>query len=257
MGARIIAAIAWQTFTEARRNKVFYSVFFFGLVVVLNSVLFTEVTIVALDRILKDTGIAVINLTALLLTIFAGVGIINREIDRRTIYSIIAKPIPRYYFVVGKYLGLLGVTLATSSLMFMGLLAVMVAFKTPVTGAVFAGYYGIILEMSVLAAFALLCSSFTSSFVSAFCTIAVFVSGHVSGELLFYANKSQSLLFKSVGRVLYYAVPNLERFNLKLAVTYDLAVPAVDLAWMAMYGSFYVAAFLLGSVVVFSNRDFR
>lgn len=257
MNARIPLAIAGQTFTEARRNKIFYSIFFFALVIILNSVLFTEVTIVSVDRILKDTGIAAINIFALILTIFTGVGIINREIDRRSIYAILAKPTPRYAFILGKYLGLLSITLATSALMLLGLVAVMISFKTPVHDALFAGYLGIVVEAAVIGAFAVLCSSFTSSLISAFFCIALFISGHLSGELLFYLRKLDSEFLRTLGRVLYYLVPNLERFNFKLNVTYDLSVAGSTLLSMTLYGLTYVVAFLVGAVVVFSNRDFR
>ena len=96
-----ILTIAAQTFTEARRNRVFYSLFLFALVVVLSSVIFTEVTTTTMDRVLKDTGLAAINVFALALTIFAGVGIINREIDRRSIYTVLAKPVSRFRYILG------------------------------------------------------------------------------------------------------------------------------------------------------------
>src|SRR5688572_30206335 len=104
-----ILTIARQTLTEARRNKVFYSIFLFALIVILNSTLFTEVTITTMDRVLKDTGMAAINIFALALTVFTGVGVINREIDRKSLFAVIAKPIGRYEFIVGKYLGLLAI----------------------------------------------------------------------------------------------------------------------------------------------------
>jgi Cu-processing system permease protein len=254
---RIILAIAGQTFTEARRNKVFYSLFFFALLVVVTSVLFTEVTIVTMDRVLKDTGIAAINVFALALTIFTGVGVINREVDRRSIYTVIVKPIPRYVFILGKYLGLLCIAIATSGAMFLGLLVVMALYQTPITTAVFAGYLGILLETAVIGAFAVLCSTFTSSFISAVLCVAVYLSGHMSSDLLWYANKAGSELVKAFCRGLYYVVPNLERFNFKVHVTYDLAIGSGDLFSMGAYGLTYVGSFLIAAVVVFSNRDFR
>jgi ABC-type transport system involved in multi-copper enzyme maturation permease subunit len=254
---RYILTIAGQTFTEARRNKVFYSIFLFALVVVLNSYLFTEVTITTMDRVLKDTGMAAINIFALALTVFTGVGVINREIDRKSIFSVIAKPIARYQFIVGKYVGLLAMMLATCGIMFLCLLVVMVGYRTPIHSSAFVGFYGIFLEVAVLGAFAVLCSSFTSSFVSAFMTVAIFVSGHLSSELRFFATKSPSPAVKAVGNAIYYAVPNLERFNFKYHVTYDVAVEAGTLLLTTSYALAYVVAFLVASVVIFSQRDFR
>lgn len=252
-----ILVIAAQTFTEARRNKVFYSIFLFALIVILNSYIFTEVTITTVDRMIKDTGIAAINIFALALMVFTGIGVINREIDRRSIYAVVAKPIGRYEFIVGKYLGLLAMMLATCGLMFAGLLIALHSFKTPITEAVFLGLLGIFLEVAVLGAFAVLCSTFTNSFVSGFMTAAMFISGHLSAELKFFAAKSDSSVVRTVGEGLYLLVPNLERFNYKYHVAYDLTVSASSLGMNGLYALGYVAAFLTGAVVIFSQRDFR
>lgn len=257
MDARTIFSIAWQTFTEARRNRVFYSLFFFALVVVANSLLFTEVTIVAVDRMLKDTGIAAINVYALMLTVFIGVGIINREVDRRSIYAVVTKPIRRHSYILGKYLGLLAIGVTTTLIMFACLLVVMKVYKCPIHPSIFAGLLGIFAEMAVLGAFAVLCSSFTASLVSAFLCVAVFISGHISSELLFFSNKFEHEWARAAGRAIFYIVPNLERFNFKTQVTYDLPVSGGELLSMGTYGLAYVASFLIAASLVFSRRDFR
>ncbi len=257
MAATHILTIAQQTFTEARRNRVFYSIFLFALVVVMSSYLFTEVTITTMDRVLKDTGMAAINVFAIALVIFTGIGVINREIDRKSIFPVIAKPIGRHEYILGKYLGLLGIIVATCGAMFVCLLLVMLAYRTPIHPATFAGVYGVFLEVAVLGALAILCSSFTNSFVSAFICVAVFVSGHLSGELQFFANKSDSAMIRSIGNAIYYFVPNLERFNFKYNVTYDVSVGAEQLLEVGLFALLFVAAFLVASVTIFSRRDFK
>jgi len=208
--------------------------------------------------VLKDTGMAAINIFAIALTVFTGVGVINREIDRRSVYSVITKPIARFEFILGKYVGLILVTLATCGIMFLGLLLALKLYRTPIHPSVFAGFAGILLEVSVLGAFAVLCSSFTSSFVSAFLCVAVFVSGHLSAELLAsVAKRSTSAFMKVLGPAIYYTVPNFERFNFKYQVTYDVDVSMSTLGSVTAYALAYVAAFLVASAVVFSNRDFR
>jgi ABC-type transport system involved in multi-copper enzyme maturation permease subunit len=251
-----VFAIAGQTLTEARRNRVFYSVFLFGLVVVLNSVIFTEVTSTTMDRVLKDTGLAAINLFALALAVFTGVGIVNREIDRKSIYTILAKPISRFGYILGKYLGLLAIILATSTAMFVAFLVVLKGYKTPIHAGIFLGFFGIVLEVMVLGAIAVLCSSFTNSFVSAFICVAIYVSGHLSGEFLHAARKSGPL-GRAMGEFIYYVIPNLERFNFKYQATYDLMVSERALATVLVFGLAYVCAALAAAVLVFSRRDFR
>lgn len=257
MPAQRILTIAGQTLTEARRNKVFYSIFLFALFVILNSSIFTEVTITTIDRMIKDTGIAAINIFALALVVFTGIGVINREIDRRSIYAVVAKPIARYEFIAGKYLGLLAMMLATCGIMFLGLLIALKSFKTPITESVFLGFWGIFLEVAVLGALAVLCSTFTSSFVSGFITAAVFISGHLSAEMYYFSQRSPSGLVRTVGGALFYTIPNLERFNFKYHVTYDLVVGVGQIFRSGLYALVYVAAFLIAAVAVFSRRDFR
>lgn len=258
MIARRIIAIAGQTLTEARRNRVFYSIFLFALIVILNSYIFTEVTITTMDRVLKDTGIAAISIFALALTVFTGVGVINREVDRRNLYVVLSKPLARYEFIVGKFLGLLAIMLSTCGVMLVCLLLVLIGYKTPIHSSTFVAFYGIFLEVSILGAFAVLCSSFTSSFISAFMCVALFVSGHLSGEMRFAANKvTATAWFKVIGNGLYYLLPNLERFNFKYQLTYDVLVPGPTLVAISGYAFCYVAAFLTASVVIFSQRDFR
>jgi ABC-type transport system involved in multi-copper enzyme maturation permease subunit len=252
-----VITIAAQTFTEARRNRVFYSLFLFALVVVLSSVLSTEVTIATVDRMLKDTGLAAINVFVLALTIFTGVGIINREIDRKSIYSILAKPISRLEFIVGKYLGLLAIGLVTSAVMFVGLLLTLKGYKTPIHTGIFLGYLGVVLEAMVLGAIAVLCSSFTTAFISAFICGAVFISGHISTEFYRAVQHSDSPVRRAIGQGVYYLVPNLERFNFKYQATYDLTVPGPALLMVVAFALAYVAAALLGAVIVFNRRDFR
>lgn len=252
-----ILTIAAQTFTEARRNRVFYSLFLFALVVVLSSVLSTEVTIATVDRMLKDTGLAAINVFVLALTIFTGVGIVNREIDRKSIYPILAKPVSRLDYIVGKYLGLLAIALVTSGVMFLGLLVVLVGYKTPIHAGIFLGYLGVLLEAMVLGAIAVLCSSFTTSFISAFICGAVYISGHISTEFYRAVQHSDSALRRVIGQGVYYLVPNLERFNFKYQATYDLNVPGPALLMVITFAVAYTAAALLGAVTVFNRRDFR
>ena len=252
-----IFSIAHQTLTEARRNKIFYSIFLFALVVILNSYLFTEVTITTLDRVLKDTGVAAISVFALALTIFTGIGVINREIDKKNIFPIIAKPIARYEFIVGKFLGLLAMMVSTCGLMFVCLLLALVSYRTPITPSLWLGALGVFLEVCVLGAFALLCSTFTNSFASAFMTFALFISGHLSAELYRFALKSSSDFVHYMGQGLFYVVPNLERFNFKYNVTYDVPVAGNILAMTVGYAGLYTAVFLVAAVLVFSRRDFR
>ena len=249
--------IAFNTFREARRNRIFYSVLFFAVILILFSVLFTEVTFVAMDRILRDTGFAIINLFSAAIAIFLGVGMVNREIERKTIYTVISKPMPRWAFIVGKAVGLLLTLVATTGLMFLGFLATLWSYRSPIEPVLLQPLYTLFLEMSVLVAFSIFCSSWTSSGLSAFFSGGLFIIGHLARDIRHFGGLSHSEFVQRASALLYWALPDLERFNLKATVTYLVPVSTQGLLRLTAYGVLWCGVFLLAAVTLFQRRDFR
>ena len=168
----------------------------------------------------------------------------------------LAKPVSRFGYILGKWLGLVSIILATSTMMFVGLLLVMKLYKTDIHAGIFLGFLGVLLEVMVLGAVAVLCSTFTTSFISAFICAAVYFSGHLSTEFLRVVRKSHGAR-RMIGEAIYYLVPNLERFNFKYHATYDVTVASTTLLAVVLFGLAYAGAALLGAVIVFQRRDFR
>ncbi|MFN0061984.1 MAG: ABC transporter permease [Myxococcaceae bacterium] len=249
--------IALNTFREARRNRVFYSILLFAVLLILFSVLFTEVTFVAQDRILRDVGFATINLFGVGMAIFLGIGMVNREIERKTIYTVISKPVPRWAFVVGKDLGLLLTVGATVGLMFGGFLLTLLSYRSPIEWVLLQPLYTLFLELAVLTAFAVFCSTWTSSALSAFLTAGLFVIGHFAQDIRDFGARSQTEMIRLGSSLLYHALPDLERFNLKHAVAYLKPVPLTDLGLLTVYATLWSAVFLLAAIWVFRQRDLR
>ncbi len=253
---RLMLVVASQTFRDARRNKIFYATFAFALLVVANATLFTEVTITELDRILVDAGFAVISVFALLLTVFVGVGIINREIDRKSSYVVVSRSLPRSAYIVGKYLGLLAIVWFATAVLLLVFVAVMVAYKAPVSATLLWAYMGLLGETAVVGAFAVLCSCVASSVVSAFASGVMLVGGHLVENMHAWTSRgAASALSRTLGNVVYYTLPNLERLSFKTELTYQL--PVYGLAPALLYAMTYVAFFMAIAVVAFSRRDFR
>jgi hypothetical protein len=132
----------------------------------------------------------------------------------------------------------------------------MKSYKTDIHPGIFLGFLGVLLEVMVLGAVAILCSTFTTSFISAFICAAVYFSGHLSTEFLRVVRKSHGVR-RFVGEAIYYLVPNLERFNFKYNATYDVTVASGTLLAVVLFGLAYSGAALLGAVIVFQRRDFR
>jgi ABC-type transport system involved in multi-copper enzyme maturation permease subunit len=246
-----------MTFLEARRNKVTWSILFFCLVLVLNSFLTQEVTFAAYDRLLRDVGLAAINLFGLLLSVFLGVSAVTREIERRTVYLILSKPVSRAQYLVGKLLGVWITIVASLSMMMFVFVIENMALGAPVKPVMFQAFWLMLVEFLLITSFSILASTFTSSLLSAFMSCGLFVIGHLSSDLHFFGRKSQSELMKHLGAGLFYILPDLEKLNLKTAASLLSPVAAESVIASTFYGLLYVGAFFAMSLAVFTRKDLR
>lgn len=251
-----ILSISLNTFRENLREKLLYNLLFFALLMIGSSILLSRLTLGDHHRLILDLGLASINLFGVLIAIFVGIGLVSKEIDRKTIYTIVSKPIPRYAFLLGKYCGLVITLLANTAVMVLGLLAVLQVMGVPITGLFFKSLVLIFLELMVITAVALLFSTFTSSSLSAIFTLAIYVIGHLSGDLKEFAKKLDAISQMMINAI-YYTIPNLERFNLKGHVIHHLDFGATDMTLTVVYGLTYAAFLLVLASIIFQRRDFQ
>lgn len=251
-----ILSIATNTFRENLREKLLYNLLFFALLMIGSSILLSRITLGDHHRLILDLGLASINLFGVLIAIFVGIGLVSKEVDRKTIYTIVSKPIPRYEFLLGKYCGLVITLFANTVVMVVGLLIVLQVMDVPITSLVFKSLALIFLELMVITAVAVLFSTFTSATLSAIFTLAVYVIGHLSGDLKEFAKKLDEVS-ETVVNAIYYTLPNLERFNLKGHVIHHLDFGLADMALTLAYGLTYAAFLLLLASVIFQRRDFQ
>jgi ABC-type transport system involved in multi-copper enzyme maturation permease subunit len=251
-----ILSIAVNTFRENLREKLLYNLLFFALLMIGSSILLSRITLGDYHRLILDLGLASINLFGVLIAIFVGIGLVSKEVDRKTIYTIVSKPIPRYEFLLGKYCGLVITLFANTIVMVVGLLIVLQVMDVPITSLVFKSLALIFLELMVITAVAVLFSTFTSATLSAIFTLAVYVIGHLSGDLKEFAKKLDEVSQMAVNAI-YYTLPNLERFNLKGHVIHHLDFGMADMALTLAYGLTYAAFLLLLASIVFQRRDFQ
>jgi ABC-type transport system involved in multi-copper enzyme maturation permease subunit len=251
-----ILSIAVNTFRENLREKLLYNLLFFALLMIGSSILLSRITLGDYHRLILDLGLASINLFGVLIAIFVGIGLVSKEVDRKTIYTIVSKPIPRYEFLLGKYCGLVITLFANTVVMVVGLLIVLQVMDVPITSLVFKSLALIFLELMVITAVAVLFSTFTSATLSAIFTLAVYVIGHLSGDLKEFAKKLDEVSQMAVNAI-YYTLPNLERFNLKGHVIHHLDFGLTDMALTSAYGLTYAAFLLLLASVIFQRRDFQ
>ena len=251
-----VMAVAKNTFRETIRDKILYHLVFFALLLIGSSVLLGTLTIGEQARIVNDLGLAAINLVAVIIAIFIGVGLVSREIERRTIYTILARPITRIQFVLGRYIGLAGIVTVNIAIMFAMFLATIWLSGFATHAALFQAVQLILVESLVVMAIALLFSTFSSATLSASMTIGLYIVGHLTSDLKAIAEKSASQVAKAVMTGLYYLCPNLEVLNIKgqAASGVSLAIKAQVLATGS--GVLYAGLLLLAACLIFQRREF-
>jgi ABC-type transport system involved in multi-copper enzyme maturation permease subunit len=251
-----VYAIAANTFREAIRNKVLYSLVFFALVMIFSSAILGQLSLHEEVKLVKDFGLTCISGFGVLIAIFIGVNLVYKELERRTVFVLMPKPIRRYEFILGKYLGI-GGTLAVLVVVMTGFLYLLLAtYDEPFDATLGKAILLIYMEILVMTAVAVLFSSFSSPFLSGFFTLGVFVLGRLSVDLRGLTAKVQSValdyLIVGISRIL----PNLEGFNISGKVVHKAYVSWSYVGYSLGYGLLYVSIVLLIATLLFNRRDF-
>lgn len=252
-----ITVIALNTFREALRDKILYNLVFFGLLLIGSSILLGALTMGERAKIIQDIGLASINLFGVLIAIFVGIGLVSKEIEKRTIYSIIAKPIPRYQFLLGKYAGLSLTLFVNVSIMVAGFFLTLLVGQAGLEPALLKAIGLIFMELLVITAVAVMFSTFTTPTLSAIFTVAIYVIGHLTSDLRVLGGKLHNDLAKAVLDGFYYTLPNLETFNVKGPAVHGMPIEPIYLITAVAYGATYGAVILILACVIFQCRDFK
>ena len=248
--------VAGNTFRETIRDKILYNLVLFAFLLIGASVLLGTLTIGEQARIVNDLGLAAINLVAVVVAIFVGIGLVTKEIERRTIYTILSRPITRVQFILGKYIGLGFIVIANVAIMFGMFLVTVWLSGNPIYGSLFQAVQLILVETWLVMAIALFFSTFSTSILSATLTIGLYIIGHLTGDLKAIAEKSDNPLTESVMAALYYLCPNLEMLNVKGQAAGGNLVELGYQATATAYGLLYAGILLTGACLIFQRRDF-
>lgn len=260
--------IALNTFREAVRDRVLYNILFLAVGLALFSVLLGEWSVFDRIYVIKSVSLTVMSLSGLLISVFAGIGLVQKEIQRRTVLTLLAKPLYRGEFLAGKYLGLLAVVAVHVSL-----LAGVLGILLKATGAspdliLLQAVYLVFWEMALVLAMAVLFSTFSSPLLSAVFTLGLYVAGHMSNQIQeqvkfayrmsgdgSIAHDYAGLLWKTA-QILHWTLPGLYRFNVSQQVVHGIALSPAYLIWNSLYAVGFVVAFLSVAGWWFGRRDF-
>jgi ABC-type transport system involved in multi-copper enzyme maturation permease subunit len=252
-----IVSIAANTFRETIRNKILYAILAFALVVIGLSYFLADLSVGELTRIIADVGLACIHFFGVIIAVFIGITLVNQEMDRRTIFLILSKPVRRWEFVVGKVAGL-SATLFLITLVMAGVLFLIhAAYGGRPEAGIFVASAGIFMELVLLTCLASLFSTFTTPVLSAIFTLAMFLVGHVSKDLLFFGGRSQLPAVRWLSEGIFYGLPNLENFNWKNEVVYGKVRSAMLLLDAGGYLLLYGGAVMLLACLLFARKDFK
>jgi ABC-type transport system involved in multi-copper enzyme maturation permease subunit len=252
------------------RDKVLYNLVLFAILLIGASYVLGQLTAGQDVKIIKDLGLTATSVFGLFIAVFIGIGLVSKEVERRSIYSLLSKPIRRPQLVLGKYAGLtltLAINIAVMAAALYAVLfymswgtspAVQRAWDAPALDPRLMVAIGLIfLELALVTAVALFFSTFSTPILSAAFTFGLFIVGHFSADLRNLDQVVESPAVGRLARAIYWIVPNLAQFDVKDQVVHGIAVPAGYVAVAAAYAVVYAALLLSISGLVFSRRDFK
>ncbi|MBP1635532.1 MAG: ABC-type transport system involved in multi-copper enzyme maturation, permease component [Acidobacteria bacterium] len=265
-----LPAIALSVFRESVRDKVFYNLLLFAVVLVAASLLVGTTTAGQDVKIIKDLGLAATSLFGVFIAVFVGINLVWKEVERRSVYSLLSKPVRRHALVLGKYLGL-GLTLLVNvSVMALALYAVLAymnwsfpenirrSWEAPALDpALLVAFLLILAQLLVVTAVALFFSTFSSPMLSAVFTFGLYVVGHFNADLKHFEAIVGSRPVAWLARTLYYVLPNLAPFDVKAQVVHGQPIAAGYVGLTLLYAAVYSGMLLGAASLVFARRDLK
>jgi ABC-type transport system involved in multi-copper enzyme maturation permease subunit len=255
-----VAVVALNTFREAVRDRVLYNLVFFALVMIAASILVGQVSIGIEEMVIVTLGLSAISVIGLLIAVFIGVGLVSKEMDKRTLYALLAKPVRRWEFLLGKFGGLV-LTLTVNTLaMAAGLFLALKLVKTSadiLEASVLVAVYFIVLKLALVVALALLFSCFTTPLLSILYTAGLYIAGLFVTEMRNYQSETMSRALQTLLRWLSYLLPNFENFDVMAAAAHGRVIPRTLIAQNTAYAAVYCGVLLVVAAVIFTRRNLK
>lgn len=258
MNSRIFH-IATNTFREAVRDRVLYNLIAFALLLTGTAVLVGQISIDIERLVVINLGLTAVSLFGLVIAIFIGIGLVSKEIDKRTLYTVLSRPVRRWEFIAGKFVGLSGTLVVNTFFMAIGVFAALLYVSHHIQGSdasLLVALYFIVLQFFIITALALLFSSFSSPLLSAIFAFALFVIGSFAEDLRGFARLTHGITrWLATGAA--YVVPNFSALNVISQVAHGDAVSSQLVLFNTAYALVYTAAILSGAVLIFEYRNLK
>lgn len=255
-----IGIVAWNTFREAVRDRVLYNLVFFALLMMAAAVLVGQISIDIEKTVIISLGLTAVSVIGLLIAVFIGVGLVSKEMDKRTLYALLAKPVSRWQFLWGKFGGLLLTLAVNTAAMAAGLFLVLLYVKHSLErsdAGILVAVYFILLKLALVVALALLFSCFTTQLLAILFTAGLYVSGLFVLDMRTVQSPQMTEAMKTFLRWLSYLLPNFQNFDVMAAVAHGRAVPGALILQNSVYTLLYCVIVLFAAGIIFSRRNLK
>ena len=250
-------AIARNTFLEARRDRAQWILGLYGLIVLGGGVVLSPLAMGEGFRVTRDLGLAAMSLVGVILLVLVGAGMVQKEVDRRTVLTVLAKPIRRHEFLLGKYLGLMAMVTLVFAGMIVLLGAVLLLVEGKIHPAVLAAAGFTYFELMVMTAVVVGFSCFVTPALAGMFTLTIFIMGHFAADLLRFAETVESQFLAVTAHGVYFLLPHLDAFNLRAEAAYGILPPGGAALQTALYALLYSACVVALGSAIFARREFR
>jgi ABC-type transport system involved in multi-copper enzyme maturation permease subunit len=258
MSERILY-IASNTFREAVRDRVLYNLIAFALLLSGASILVGQISIDIERLVVINLGLTAVSLFGLVIAIFIGIGLVSKEIDKKTLYTVLSRPVKRWEFIVGKFFGLTGTLAVNTFFMAIGVFAALLYVSHHFQhsdGWVLVALYFIILQFVIITSLALLFSSFSSPLMAAVFAFSMFVIGSFAEDLRGFAAMTHGVT-RWLAVAAAYLVPNFSALNVISSVAHENPVSGQLIFYNSAYAFVYSAMALCGAVLIFERRNLK
>ena len=267
---RVVLLVAGAVFKESVRDRVPYGMVMFAVLMIAASYLISQLTAGQDLKIIKDFGLAALSIFGLLIAVFIGIGLVSKEVERKSVFGLLTKPVTRAQFILGKYLGLVLTLAVNLAVMTVAFYLVLFYMDMTMPAMVKAGWLApapdprlliaiglIVAELALVTAVALFFSTFSSPLLSAMLTVGLWVAGHFNSDLRQFETVVDMQGMAWVARALYYVLPNLAPFDVKAEVVYGMPVSATHVGFTLLYAMVYISVLLTAATAIFRRRDFK
>jgi len=248
-------AIAQNTFRESIRDKVLYVLLFFAAVTIFGSKALGWISVGQDIKIVKDISLAAISLFGVLIAIFVGTSLVYKEMDKRTLYTIVSQPLHRYEFILGKYFGLVALLALVTAVMTFASTIYILILGGSIELSYFLATWLIFWKLMLITALAVLLSSLTSPILGAIIAFSAYVFGHATGVFQDLPPHFDDTFAKTLLETAYYVIPNLGNFDIRAEAANDVPVSGAYVLWVSIYGLGYTVVLLILSAWAFQEKD--